>query len=460
EGAHRQLPPPRNTQRPRGRPSAASRGYQDKRVYRFKTEKSHATEQDLSTELHKELLPGFKTGQSAAERLAAYNVSRVKTITVSPRAIGFASFNFFFCLHEYNNVPVNGSIYQIYRVGLAALECKISIANRNITGIQDSLKDYAPINRNNDYIVATKGISASRSDYIYSTELSAFIGLLYMAGIKKGKHLNTKELWANDGTAPDYFIATMSRTRFHLLLQAIRFDDLKTRAERSQVDKLAPKRSLFDRFGQSCSAHYTPGEYVTIDEMLVAFRGRCSFRQYIANKPAKYGIKIYALADSRTFYTHNLEIYTGKQTNGPYSIPNDANSVVKRLIKTIDKSGRNVTLDNYFASVQTANDLFDNHKLTLVGTIRKNKPQIPPRLLEIKDRAELSSMFAFGIQPNHCMLASFVPKKHKNVLMISTLHDNDSIDPESTENKPEIISFYNLTKGGVDVVDKLTSEYS
>lgn len=69
-------------------------------------------------------------------------------------------------------------------------------------------------------------------------------------------------------------------------------------------------------------------------------------------------------------------------------------------------------------------------------------------------------MFAFGIQPNHCMLASFVPKKNKNVLMITTLYDNDSIDPESTENKPEIISFYNLTKGGVDVVDRLKSEYS
>lgn len=143
-------------------------------------------------------------------------------------------------------------------------------------------------------------------------ELSAFIGILYMAGIKKGNHLNTKELWANDGRAPDYFAATMSRRRFHLLLQAIRFDDLETRTERSQIDKLAPIRYVFERFVQSCSANYTPGEYVTIDEMLEAFRGRCSFRQYIANKPAKYGIKIYALVDSRTFYSHNLEIYAGK----------------------------------------------------------------------------------------------------------------------------------------------------
>ncbi|KAJ8963124.1 hypothetical protein NQ318_018589 [Aromia moschata] len=67
-------------------------------------------------------------------------------------------------------------------------------------------------------------------------EMSAFIGLLYMAGIKKGHHLNTKELWAKYGTAPDYFVATISRRRFHLLLQAIRFDDMNLRAENSLKD--------------------------------------------------------------------------------------------------------------------------------------------------------------------------------------------------------------------------------
>lgn len=291
-------------------------------------------------------------------------------------------------------------------------------------------------------------------------EISAFIGLLYMAGIKKAQHLNTDELWSKDGTAPDFFSAVMSKKRFHLLVQAIRFDDMDTRSERSKIDNLAAIRAVYEQFVQRCSLYYTPGEYVTIDEMLEAFRGRCRFRQYIANKPAKYGIKIYALVDSRTFYVHNMEIYAGKQPDGAYQVPNDAASVVKRLIKTIDKSGRNVTADNYFTSIQLANDLLTDHKLTLVGTLRKNKREIPPRLLQVKDRPVQSSMFAFGVFPNRCMLASFVPKKNKNVLMISTFHDDDSIDEESAENKPQVITFYNLTKGGVDVVDRMKAEYS
>jgi hypothetical protein len=42
---------------------------------------------------------------------------------------------------------------------------------------------------------------------------------------------------------------------------------------------------------------------MTIDEMLVGFPGKCSFRQYIPSKPNKYGLKILALCDAKMFYT-------------------------------------------------------------------------------------------------------------------------------------------------------------
>jgi hypothetical protein len=87
------------------------------------------------------------------------------------------------------------------------------------------------------------------------------------------------------------------------------------------------------------------GELVTIDEKLEKFRGNCPFRQYSARKPRKYGIKIYALVDSRNFYTQNLEIYAGKQPEGPYQLSNSAADVVERMISPISGSGRNVTVD-------------------------------------------------------------------------------------------------------------------
>ncbi|CAI6369859.1 unnamed protein product [Macrosiphum euphorbiae] len=292
-------------------------------------------------------------------------------------------------------------------------------------------------------------------------EILAFFGLLYLAGVKKAQHLNTDELWSTDGTAPEFFSATMSKRRFHTLVQAIRFDDRNSRLERKKTDNLAPIRYIFDQFLKSCIESYTISEYATIDEMLEAFRGRCKFRQYIANKPAKYGIKIYALVDARTFYTSNMEIYAGKQPPGPFQKDNSAACVVKRLIEPIDKSGRNITMDNYFTSVPLANELYANHRLTIVGTLRKNKREIPPEFTNIKSSPLQSTMFAYGQHTNNSLLCSYVPKKNKNVLMLSTMHRDDHIDPDSGDlKKPEVITFYNLTKGGVDVVDRLKSEYS
>lgn len=73
--------------------------------------------------------------------------------------------------------------------------------------------------------------------------------------------------------------------------------------------------------------------------------GKCSFRQYIPSKPAKYGIKIFALCDNLNVYTGNFEIYGGIQPDGPFKIDNRATSVAKRLIKPISKTGRNVTTE-------------------------------------------------------------------------------------------------------------------
>lgn len=46
--------------------------------------------------------------------------------------------------------------------------------------------------------------------------------------------------------------------------------------------------------------------------------------------------------------------------------------------------------------------------------------------------------------------------------MISSMHDQGIIDPESGDQKkkPEVITYYNGTKGGVDVVDEMKGDYS
>jgi hypothetical protein len=50
-----------------------------------------------------------------------------------------------------------------------------------------------------------------------------------------------------------------------------------------------------------------------VDEQLVAYRGKCSFRQYIPSKAAKYGIKIWWYRDSATSCPLTAYIYLVRQ---------------------------------------------------------------------------------------------------------------------------------------------------
>ncbi|CAG9575560.1 unnamed protein product [Danaus chrysippus] len=192
--------------------------------------------------------------------------------------------------------------------------------------------------------------STSNSTYgeTDKAEIKAVFGLLFLAGLFRSGRQSLIDLWSNDGTGIEVFRNTMTRQRFSFLINSLRFDDSSTRTARVADDRLAPIRDIFEIFVKNCQNAYTPYEYLTIDEELVAFRGRCSFRQYIPSKPAKYGLKIYALVDAKTFYTMNLEIYCGKQPdNSPYTVSNKPFDVVDRLVRCVSGSGRNITMDNF-----------------------------------------------------------------------------------------------------------------
>jgi len=285
-------------------------------------------------------------------------------------------------------------------------------------------------------------------------EFMAYLGLLYLIGIKKSHHANVKEIFASDGTGIEIARAVMSYKRFLFITRCLRFDDKTTRVERRKVDKLAAIRDFFQAFVNNCKSSFNLGEYTTIDEMLHPFRGRCSFIQYIPSKPAKYGLKMFALCDAKTFYTSSLEIYCGKQPDGPFACSNTPTDIVKRLVSLIENSNRNLTIDNWYTSVPLADYLLTK-KITVLGTIKKNKAEIPKQFLPDKTR-DVGSIF-FGFQKDKMML-SYVPRKNKSVILLSTLHDDNEMDPDTR--KPQVILDYNETKGGVDTVDKMCAAYS
>lgn len=162
--------------------------------------------------------------------------------------------------------------------------------------------------------------------------------------------------------------------------------------------------------------------------------------------------------DSISYYTSNLEVYTGVQPDGPFRVVNSAISVTKRLVLPILKTGRNVTMDNWFTSIPLAEDIMLNNKLTIIGTLKKNKREVPPSFVCNKNRPVFGSYF--GFQKNKTLVC-YKANKKKTVLLLSTMHSGKIIDETTAEKKkPEIITAYNCTKGGVDTMDFMSENYS
>lgn len=93
--------------------------------------------------------------------------------------------------------------------------------------------------------------------------------------------------------------------------------------------------------------------------------------------------------------------------------------------------------------------------MTVVGTLKRNKPEILPEFLPHKSRPIGSSLYGFT---NEFTLVSYYQKKSKAVLLLSSMHHHKFTDTNNS--KPEIISFYNCTKSGVDTLDMKCSVYS
>ncbi|KAE8280994.1 hypothetical protein D5F01_LYC21570 [Larimichthys crocea] len=124
-----------------------------------------------------------------------------------------------------------------------------------------------------------------------------------------------------------------------------------------------------------------------------------------------------------------MQIYTGKKPNAAAgrgeeeeegrkkgkgrggSEKNQATCLVLNV--TEDLTSRNITCDNFFTSYELAQRLLLEKNNTLLGTIRKNKPELPDALLTLRGRRILSSKFAFT---RDTALVSYLAKKNKNVL--------------------------------------------
>lgn len=213
-------------------------------------------------------------------------------------------------------------------------------------------------------------------------ELDAFFGILIFCGVHKSNKEHLSELWKPIHLP--LIRAAMPLDRFRMMLRVIRFDNDATRTSRAATDKAAAIRDIWAMLNDNLRRNYKPGECITVDEQLYGYRGRTRFTQYMPSKPEKYGIKIFWACDASNSYPLQGQLYTGKPTEGERQT-NIGERTVLDLVSPYKNSGRNVTTDNFFTSLQLARKL-NSWNLTLVGTVRKNKRFLPANMQPHKDR--------------------------------------------------------------------------
>lgn len=281
------------------------------------------------------------------------------------------------------------------------------------------------------------------------TEIKAFIGLLMLSSLFRNNNDSISTLFQKGLTSRPIFRATMSEKRFEALLTNINFDDLNTREVRKTNEPCPEIINIFNKFISNCKATYNPTANMTVEEMLIPFRGKCPFGVYMPKNPKRYGIKIVCLRDSASSYLYNAYISTGKGSEGVGLSASErklsvSTRAVIRLCKPIEGSCRNITGDKQFTSVELVCEL-DDRSLTYVGALKKTKPEVPPEFLSCKNRVVNSALYGFA---EKITLLSIVAKRHRTALYLSSMHR--SLEVDSSKNDHEVISHYNKTKAGVN----------
>ena len=235
----------------------------------------------------------------------------------------------------------------------------------------------------------------------------------------------------------------------------MRFDKYRNRPARQGNDRLDAIREAWETFNSNLRNIYIFNEALTVDEQRVGYRGKILGRTYMPTKPRKYGVKFFWLCEATTGFALKGMIYSGRKSDSaPHR--NLANDIVMKLCPIYFGTGRDIYVDRYFTSHGLVCNLLQQN-LTLIRTIVANRREVPSQFKATKGR-KIESTKALYDHSNKILLLSYVPKRNRNVLMMSSSHSSISIT--NCHKKTTVITDYNKHKGGVDTLDENCEEFS
>ncbi|CAH1997194.1 unnamed protein product [Acanthoscelides obtectus] len=286
-------------------------------------------------------------------------------------------------------------------------------------------------------------------------EIRTLLGLLILQGINPKPEYKMYFSRRHSIETP-FFPKVMSERRFHLLIKFLHFVDNSTINENTKCRKLAKILPVLNHLRGKFMSTYLPERDVSIDESLIGWKGRLSWKQYIPSKRKRFGMKMFALCESSSGYMFNFIIYTGCDTDYGEKYSNEPVTarIVLSLMDPLLGKGYRLFLDNFYTSVDLADKLVKN-RTDCVGTMRLNRKGVPTDIKKKLSKGENVARYRKKI-----MVQKWRDKK--DVLMLSTIHDGSmgTIQKRTGDvEKPLCILEYNSKMGGVDLTDNYLHFY-
>ena len=137
--------------------------------------------------------------------------------------------------------------------------------------------------------VTQKGRNFERTE----DEMKAFLGINFIMGVNKFPSL--EDYWSKDKCIGDEKIQNvMTRTRFQSILQNLHFSNNNND---DKTDKSYKIRRVIEHLNKLFA------ESSKVDRVC-EFKGRFSMKQYLKNKPIKWGFKYWYRCDGETGYVY------------------------------------------------------------------------------------------------------------------------------------------------------------
>ena len=221
------------------------------------------------------------------------------------------------------------------------------------------------------------------------------------------------------------FNVVMLRNRFQVIIAFLHFaGNSDYDINDPNHDRLCKVRAVIEYIVDRFKSVYEPSEFVCIDEELLLWKGRLSFKQFVPNKRSRFGIKFFSLCETSGYLWNSL-VYLGskgiitEEGRAIERLLGKSGAVAPKLISDLFGKGYKLYVDNWYTSEKLLKYL-EESGAAVCGTARANRLQLPKSL---KKEPLQKGQYRF-LRGENMLVVSFYDKKMVtiNILVIIILN--------------------------------------